>query len=158
YVGMLVGNDGTSNIEIVGNNIHSNGEVNTFGTSGRYGYGFNIDAANVLIEGNDIHDNAYYGICFYGADGTRLRDNIVRNNRVYNNELVGDAVGILVGGSGHLVYDNLIWNERNGAVAVGYSGARDISVYENTFYGYGSGFYVVPGQDITNVQIYNNII
>jgi len=112
-------------------------------------------SSNNLIEGNEIYRNSGWGIHIYN-DAGGMRNNIIRNNRIHDNARVGRrGSGIIVGGPGHLVYNNLVWNNANG-IDVMYSGARDIKVFNNTIsHNRGAGIAVYNAPD---VRILNNIV
>jgi parallel beta-helix repeat protein len=103
---------------------------------------------DLLVDGNDIHDNDAFGI--HMADNAGVVDisrTIVRNNRVYNNGNGTDGCrtaitspnvcsnyGILVGdGSDILVYNNVVYGNNGGIVA--YENSTNLQVYNNTVYG-----------------------
>jgi hypothetical protein len=75
---------------------------------GRWDYaksaGIFVKGANNILENNYIHDSSLEGIELYGnlGDNAATHDNIVRNNRLYRNEMVG----INVNGRNNLIEGN----------------------------------------------------
>jgi hypothetical protein len=141
---------GTGN-EFIGLNIHHNG-VDRF-THGMYicGYGN-------LVEKSEIHENSGYGITVYNETGG-ADNNTLRANKLWGNGWSSDyTAGIgLASGSGNKVYNNLVWNNKQG-VQINY-GASNSEVHNNTIYNNigveGYGIYVGSGS--TNAAIKNNI-
>ncbi len=90
--------------------------------NGRHGIIFSRGCSGNVITGNSSHDNAWHGIVL---DDGRVRedgdprhvaavpsnDNVIENNQVWNNGLVGIA---LEGGTGNVVRDNVISHGRFG--------------------------------------------
>jgi parallel beta-helix repeat protein len=82
---------------------------------------------------------------------------VVRRNRLYNNARVGGrGSGVLVAsGSGHQVYNNLVWGNYSGIDA--WSRAQNVLIANNVVYANRwVGIFVVPGAVNTRVQ--NNIM
>jgi len=77
----------------------------------RWGYqtsaGIYVKGAYNTLENNYIHDASLVGIELYGPPGDNLvtHDNIIRNNRLYHNELSG----IEVSGRNNLIEGNEVW-------------------------------------------------
>jgi Right handed beta helix region len=71
--------------------------------------GIYLLGANNLIENNYIHDAALEGIFLVGwlSDGsnTKTANNVIRNNRLYHNEMLG----IDVNGRNNLIENNEVW-------------------------------------------------
>ena len=74
------------------------------------GSGVYIKGNNVVIDSNYIHDSSLNGITLYGSPDTNsttiTHDCIMRNNKVYRNEMVG----IEVHGRNNLIEGNEVWN------------------------------------------------
>ncbi len=140
----VIGN--ASDLEFSGLTVHDNG-LNDFH------HGFYLYGNNVLIESSDIYRNAGWGIHKYpGGDG-----HIYRNNRIHDNARVGPrGAGIgLYGGSGALVYNNVIWGNATGISAnYGASGARLLNntLYDNRVAG------IDLGAGATGMVLTNNIL
>jgi Right handed beta helix region len=152
-------------VQIVGNHIHNSGQ-------GRLNHGVYMLFPDGLIEGNDFHHLSGYGIQFYmsGTDpcheppalaprrcGTGT---IIRNNKVHHN--TGDG-GVVMGvGDNIQFYNNLVYNNSNGGLKVGYGDINNAQVYNNTFYGNtGSAIQISDvsfASHVTNAQVKNNII
>jgi hypothetical protein len=69
--------------------------------------GIYVKGANNTLDSNYIHDCSLGGIELYGppGDNTATHDNIVRNNRLYHNEMLG----IDVNGRSNLIEGNEVW-------------------------------------------------
>lgn len=144
--GILLTDDGGYN-EFIDLDVHDNGRTD-------FDHGIYMKSNNNVIDGCSFHRNSGWGIHKYPSGN----NNIIRNNRSYDNARIGKrGTGILVsGGSGNLVYNNLVWGNRDGITAqYGESSAR---LYNNTVFGNsGRGIYSdVPGTDIRNNIVYQN--
>jgi len=106
---------------------------------------------NVDIGWNRLHDNPFgKGIQIYGhIAGDTISNLVIHDNEIYNNTMVGIALGGSDGNTDFIhdatLYNNLIWNNSNGAGADhmifggvelnGLDSADGIySIYNNTFY------------------------
>jgi len=150
------------------NRVHDhefiNLEVFNNGTT-RLDHGFYIAGDDTLIEDCLIHDNAGYGVHVYnGGGGSQSADrNIVRRNKIYNNNLsLGGSFGVIIGsGDANIVYNNIIWGNQNG-IQVNLQGASNSKVYNNTVYGNDSRGIFIGGQSkdaiIKNNIVFNNPI
>jgi parallel beta-helix repeat protein len=125
-----------------------------------YSYGFYVSGTNMLIEGNDIYNNAGYAIQIQYAIG----GHIVRKNRMYNNGFYRAVATITVsGGDNHQIYNNLIYGN-NGGIQVRYNTSNghfpnNTQIYHNTFYN-NNGECVEIGGDFThptNTLVKNNM-
>lgn len=153
--GFLVSDPGTNYIEIVNNDIHDNSHSVP---RNEHGYGIYTGQANVLIEGNDIHHNARYGIHLYSQEGT-LRYATIRNNRIHDNGVDEAGAGIMIGGKEHSVYNNLIYNNIGHGIQVDYSGPNFIRIFNNTIYNNtGYGLTMGAGSTVYNTTVKNNIV
>jgi parallel beta-helix repeat protein len=112
---------GCSFCEFINNKVHDNGSTPT------YDHGIYISGDNNLIDGNEFYRNAAYGIQVY-PDGNNF---IIRNNLIHDNARAGESgSGIVLYGSGHQVYNNVIWGNNGGI-----SARRDsMAIYNNTIY------------------------
>jgi parallel beta-helix repeat protein len=139
---------GAGNWEFINCDVHNNGfDLN-------FDHGFYIQTNNNLIEGCNIHNNKAVGIHIYGGGSS---DSIIRNNRVYDNTASG--IGLYTG-SGHLVYNNLVWGNGGNELTIRY-GASSCKVYNNVIHEETAA--TVIGIDIVtsttaNNEIKNNII
>lgn len=150
---------GSTNGEIVGNNIHDNAQV--VPPPGNQGYGIYLSSDGTLVEGNNIHHNSGYGMQVYGNFGGN-RNNIIRNNIFHENGTRECALGFLVGGSDQLVYNNIVYAESGGGIQVNLTGPINVKVFNNTIYNVGNscgdllaGIYV--GADAIGTTVRNNI-
>src|SRR5262249_42252897 len=97
--GMLVGSNYN---QILNSRIHDNG----LGSSGP-GYGIYMVYGYNVINKNDIHHNGRYGIHLY-TQNPGLTNNTITNNKIHDNTQKANGSGIIVGGSNHLIYNNII--------------------------------------------------
>lgn len=131
---------GGSNHEIINNDIHDCCSVD-FNPPGHAIYN---SGSNNLFDGNFFHDNGKVvgkssgGLIQYDGNakaGQSIDNNIWRNNRITN---AGEACMVLAnGGTGHLVYNNVIYDCPGGGIALlpGWTGG----IYNNTIYNSGNG-------------------
>jgi parallel beta-helix repeat protein len=115
-----------------------------------WGVGFYITSANNIIEDCEIYAVHGSGIQLWRQDGTSVRDNIVRNNKIYDNH-----IGIIVAkGSNNNVYNNLIFQNDREGIFVDYS-IYNTSISKNEIYENGAaGIWVGP--EATNTVITGN--
>jgi parallel beta-helix repeat protein len=149
--GILLTGTGTEHNTFRNLDVHHNGD--------RYqGHGLYISTSNNVIEGSRVHANSAWGVHVY-SDGVELRNNIVRGNQVYDNgRVVTRGVGIgLYSGNGQAAYNNVVWNNSGGGIAVNY-GSRNASVSHNTLYGNGGEAGIIIGSGSTATQVLNNIV
>jgi parallel beta-helix repeat protein len=140
--------DGAHSNEFIGLDVHDNGRSD-------FNHGMYLSTDSNLVEGSDVHANAGWGIHIYSAYGS-TSNNVVRRNRLYNNARVGGrGSGVLVSsGSGHQVYNNLVWGNYAGIDA--WSRAQNVLIANNVVYANRwVGIFVVSGAVNTRVQ--NNI-
>lgn len=135
--------------EILNNEVHHNGTSD-------FEHGIYCSSKGLLVDGNDFHHNSGWGIHIYKSGGTAGPNIIVRNNRSHDNARIGKrGPGIIAGGIGTLVHNNVVWNNEDG-IQVTYSGANGVKVFNNTIYANrGYGIYV---GNVPNAQLRNNII
>ncbi len=143
--GILITTEASGN-ELVNSKVHDNGKTD-------FHHGINFSSDGNLITGSEFYRNAGSGINKYPLGS----NNIIRNNRLYDNARVGlRGAGIgLYGGSGNLVYNNLVWGNRIG-IALQYGESND-KIYNNTIYG-NINYGIYNGVDSTNESIKNNIV
>lgn len=136
---------------IVGNDVHDNGWLTQ-------GYGSYVSGGYCLIEGNSFHHNGGFGIHMYTQNPGLVSDTL-RCNRIYTNGRSGQQLGdgLLVGGSGHVVYNNLIYDTGGpySCLTINYSGPYDNRIYNNTLCD--CGRYGIENHGV-NSTLENNII
>jgi len=112
--------------EIVNNEIFNHGATT-------FDHGIYLRARDNLIAGNVIHDSRGYGIrTDRPISGISSDNNIMRNNRIYNN-----SRGINVGGGSNIqVYNNLIYSNGGdidvGGIYIGNGNPNNARIYNNT--------------------------
>lgn len=154
HQGLLTSN-GTFH-ELLKLSIHHNGLTsNTPGQS----HGIYMSGSNNLIENCDIFENGSWGVHIYSTN-YKPSYNIVRSNRVFNNNRTnagGPGIGVHVG-TNNLVYNNLVWGNRDGIMVD--LGSSNSKIYNNTVYSNDRyGIWVGPrGKDslVKNNIIYNS--
>ena len=108
-------NNGNSGFnEVLNSKVHNSG--NGRGDP-RNGHGLYISTSDNLIEGNEVYDNAGYGLHLYDDAGDRsVSRNVVRRNTIYNNGGGrGATYGMVVAwGDGNVVTDNTIYGNPGG--------------------------------------------
>ena len=148
-------------IEYIGNRIHHNGVTD-------YDHGIYHRSSHGLIEGNVIYNNKGSGIKV--GCGAEAVNNIVRNNRVFDNNTAkgargkkkqGRGIGVY-SGSGTLVYNNVVWGAHHSGIDVTYGG-NNARVFNNTVsINRGWGIIVGLGQGdqptSANTIVRNNIV
>jgi hypothetical protein len=146
---------GGSNIQLVG---AFNEVINSKIHGSQHAYGLYIDRGHDhRVEGNEIYDNAGYGIQIYsGYYPAEPTDNhIVRNNKIYRNGFARRQGAItLWKGKQCLVYNNLIYDNFGGISISDYSTHQQI--INNTLYRNGWGIQIFARS--TGAVIQNNIL
>jgi parallel beta-helix repeat protein len=143
--GILISYQSNSN-EFINLRIHHNGRSDK-------DHGIYLTSSNNLIEGCSISDHPGYGIHVYNSSST-AHNNIIRNNRAYNNV----EAGILVAsGSGNIVYNNFTWSNSGwGGIRADY-GASNTKIYNNTVYN-NTPFGIYIGARASGSRVENNIV
>ena len=141
---------GANFVEVLRSNIH-----------GFQGYGFYVTGHNWLIDGNQIHHNAGYGIQIYKSGASNVSDNVVSNNQIYANggSFAVFTCGIaLTSGSNNIAYNNIVRGHAGCGIQIDYTrGGTNNQVYNNTIYG-NNGDGIVTGSGAMNTVIRNNIV
>jgi Right handed beta helix region len=156
--------------QFIGNKIHGGTfdcpVANCIG--GNYGYPVYRTGSNSLIEGNEIYDFPSFGFHIY--DHGKPQNNIVRNNSIHDfgwaancpsdarclgKPADGRGNGILLDGSGHVAYNNLVYNGKYGISL--YGGCINCQAYNNTVYNLSSGGITVDS-NTSNASVRNNIV
>jgi len=110
--------------------VHDNGQT------GDLDHGFYINGSHNLVEGCRIYNNRAYGVQIYsGYSGLPANGNVIRGNRLYGNGITSNnGGGIVTGsGSGTLVYNNLIYENKDGVVVCcGYTAPANQKILNNT--------------------------
>ena len=152
--GILITTDGSINSDFnqfINLNVHHNGTTD-------FDHGVYIESSHNLVDRSSIHHNAGWGVHIYsGGCDDCANDNIVSNNAIYDNAMIGDrGPGIILSsGSGNLAYNNLVWGN-NGGIQVAL-GASDVKVYNNVVYANDyNGIYIFSSS--TNAVVRNNIV
>ena len=134
--------------------------------------GFYSDGVGgLVIEGNNVHDNAVYGL----DPHTGTHDTIIRNNIIYNNGEEGlicslDCYNITIEGNevynnadagimfSRNMYDSVARNNyvHNEVKGIFVSASHNNEIYNNTVSDSGEGIYVKA--EAANNKIYNNTI
>ncbi|MBL7064963.1 MAG: right-handed parallel beta-helix repeat-containing protein [Anaerolineae bacterium] len=147
--GILVSGASDSN-EFLYLDIHDNGTDD-------FGHGIYIESSNNLIDHCSVHHNAGWGVHIYnGHSDGYANNNIVSNNRLYDNASAGNrGPGILLGsGNGNRAYNNLIWGNVYGIQIS--NDAENSEAYNNTIYNNQVGIFVYAASDSAILR--NNII
>jgi hypothetical protein len=115
------------------------------------------------VKDSEIYNNATQGIQIYNSSShgdNRANNNIICNNKIYDNARLGKGSGITVGsGDGNAVYNNIIWGSAHtkGISVYGHKSPRGTKVYNNTIYNIGSRGIDIQASNI-NPIVQNNIV
>jgi len=149
--GILV-QTGADHNEFINLKVHDNGTTD-------FGHGFYIKSSHNLVEKSLVYRNAGLGVKIHHDQMTGVtNNNIVRNNRIYQNARVGDRGPgmILSSGSGNMAYNNLIWGN-NGGIKVDYQQVSNTKVYNNVVYA-NTSWGILIGSGSRNARVKNNIV
>ncbi len=148
--GLLVG--GHHN-ELLRLRVHRNGASD-------FDHGVYITGPDNLVDGCTVNQNAGWGVHVYNGEANDADRNVVRNNRIFENARVGKrGAGIgISNGSDNRVYNNVVFGNKIG-IAVDYE-AVGSRLYNNTvFANAGYGFYLgkrAIGTDVRNNLVFGN--
>ena len=154
------GTGGTEYNEFIGGKYH-NSDVWQSSALVKGAYNFYITTDHNLIDGAEIYNATGYGVHIYNSSSTGHAPdyNIVRNCRVYNNNLrrISFAGILLASGIGNMAYNNLVYDNRGHGIQVG-NGSIGALVYNNTIFDNDqNGLQIGAAADATNTIIKNNI-
>jgi hypothetical protein len=148
--------------EFINVNVHDNG-LSTSSTLPR-GHGLYLTDGNCLIDGGSFHDNGGYGIQIFDSGSVTNSNNVVRNAKIYRNNLttsgnplVGNGGGgvVLANGTNNVIYNSVLWG--NGAINIQINGTcLSCGVYNNTEFGGFTGLQIAD-RFATNTVVRNNI-
>ena len=98
-------------------------------------HGLRISGGHNLVQGCDIYCNPGWGILLDGGPQRMASNNVIRGNRVHDNDprRQGSAGIALFSGSKNLVYDNVVWRNTFG-ITVNNQGCEQ-QILNNTVYG-----------------------
>lgn len=131
-----------------------NMEVDHNGTIGNPtpDHGVYSPGAYLLVDGGSYHNNASYGIQVYDMGSTIVNYNIVRNARIYQND-IGNTQGggmILSQGTNNIAFNNLIYD--NGQDGLDLQGLQPFA-FNNTICGNGgASVRIYSASDAAQVQ------
>jgi parallel beta-helix repeat protein len=139
----------------------TNNEILNTEITNNLGYGIYMNSASNVIDNCNIHDNGRFGIHMYDDVSANVHDNIVRNNKIWQNgdntNCGGGCIqsGMVMVGANHLVYNNLIYRNKGGGIQLNTSSAR---IFNNTFTGNQNDGCIFGGgsAEIRNNICYNN--
>jgi parallel beta-helix repeat protein len=109
-----------SHLEVLNSKIHgaSSPRGGNHGDGIGGGYGVYWSGRDSLFEGNEVYDNAGYGFHIYYGGHTTVSNNVLRNNRVYNNGFHGGSGGsgsvIIANGANNQFVNNLVYGNAMG--------------------------------------------
>lgn len=145
------------NNQILRNKIHDNGNSNLH-------HGMYITSSNNVIDGNESYNNAGYGIQIYFSvahNSNYCQNNIVRNNRVHDNNTAGSGSGgiVIATGDNNLVYNNVVWNNTSGGVGgiQAFQNVNGTKIYNNTCWN-NADYNIHIQTGCTNTVAQNNIL
>jgi parallel beta-helix repeat protein len=144
--------------EFLSNTVHDGGKH--LDADGLYQYGFYLSSDDNLVAGNEIYGMGSSGIQIFYASGSPL-NNTLRDNRIHNNTVLSAAQGRGAGitlsatsaGSGHKVYNNLVYGNYQGIYVSFTSTAK---IYNNVVYG--STATAITIASGTSNEVKNNIL
>jgi hypothetical protein len=142
--GILAGGIGH---EFLNNRVHDNGRVFHL-THGVY-----WGVKDGLIDGNEIWNNAAYGIQVYG-DGD-ISGNRVIGNRIHHNTRLGNGGGINLSGPNNRAYNNVIWGQdASYAINIAWKNPQNNRVEHNTIV---NRYCIDINDDSVNAIVRNNL-
>lgn len=142
--------EGSAYFELINLRIHDNG-------TGDFDHGVYISTSNHLVKDCDVYRNAGWGISLYSSHPYKPNNNLIINNKVYDNARAGKrgpGIGVY-SGNGNQVNNNIIWGNQVG-IDVDW-GAMNSEVYNNTIYK-GMVFGIHVGNFTSDTKIFNNLI
>lgn len=121
---------GASQFEILQNSIHDVGNVCGGNIGMCHGLYVGDRTSGWQIEGNVVYNSASYGIHIYGSD---VSNHTVQNNITHNNGTAGvNGSGIIVGGPGMRVGQNISYSNAYSGIQLSYSNCSGMLLYNNT--------------------------
>lgn len=139
---------------------HHNGTTDTL-----FDHGIYLQAKDAIVEYSWFHHNQNIGVqCFSSQPSPNSRaDRCTIRHSVFNDN---GKLGIAFEGHDGAVYGNLIYNNGDGCIHVGYSGAQRAKIHNNTCIDNnqrvaGPGIYMGASggtNDASNGEVYNNIV
>lgn len=146
--GILINNVLSNYNELINVDVHDNG------ASGR-GHGIYIESSNNLVDRCSIYHNAGFGVHIY-TEGQLANNNIVSNNKIYDNGISSPGNGIILGsGKRNLAFNNRIWGNLRG-IQIAY-GAISCKAFNNTIFANTSTGIAIFDSSI-DAEIRNNTI
>jgi parallel beta-helix repeat protein len=136
------------------NTVHHNEYIKNYAHdcgAGVKAHGIYIRGDDDLVEGNEVSNNAGFGIHLWAASPS-VDNNIVRGNNVHDNGQWGITIGA---GNNNIAYDNIVQHNKAGGIRVG-SGPINNKVYNNTISA-NSGYCVQVNAESLNATVQNNI-
>jgi hypothetical protein len=148
--------------ELLNVNSHDNGLDQS--PSHPRGHGVYLTDGNCLIDGGSYHDNGGYGIQIFDSGSITNSNNVVRNARIFRNNLntsasplIGNGGGgiVLANGTNNVIYNSVLYG--NGATNIQINGTcLQCGVYNNTEFGGYTGLQIVD-RFATGTIVRNNI-
>jgi parallel beta-helix repeat protein len=153
--GIFIQDQTSSNNVIRACKVHDNGTTSL-------NHGIYVRSANNLIELCDIYANGGYGVHIYMSGQTYVSNNIVRKNKIHDNNTSGNggSAGIILSsGENNVAYNNLIYgSSQPRGIQIEY-GVTNAKVYNNTIYNQKStGNGITIGISSIGADVKNNII
>ncbi|WP_447964781.1 right-handed parallel beta-helix repeat-containing protein [Nitrospira sp. Ecomares 2.1] len=143
---------GSSAFEFINLRVHDNGIV---GGAFNKSHGFYLSTSSNLVKDCSIYQNTGWGVHIYSGGGNSPSNNLILNNKVYENAKGGRGVGIgIYNGSNNSAINNLIWGHNKTGIEAG-SGATNSEVYNNTIY---KEVYGIYADNNSGTKIVNNIV
>lgn len=141
--------EGSAYFELINLRIHDNG-------TNDFAHGVYINTSNHLVKDCEIYRNAGWGVHIYSGYSFKPNNNLIVNNKVYDNARTGSrgsGIGIY-SGNGNKAINNIIWGNKSGVTTNW--GASNTKIFNNTIYGnLMDGINV--GEQSWDTQIINNI-
>lgn len=164
---------GATDLEYLNVTAHDGGgtncPLNSHGEPSPNGHGFYTNAERTLIDNAHVYNMTGYGLQIFDSGCPHTvdfiydcgKDSVIRNSSFHHN---GNGTTSLYGGlvighaSGMEVYNNIVYNNRNNGIELGYASTINTKVYNNIVYGSIQGCGICIATATSGSLIKNNLL